>query len=333
MNTNLRINQNCYIALPSCNYVFESAKMCFIACPSDEKYTLYQSMIKKILQENVYECHIAVRTSNPGKNVFCSKICSKIIQSQFCIVFLDPSFDSKNKPFPNPNVYFEYGMMLTQNKYIIPFQHTDHSLPFNVYNLDTIKYTDKDFEALAREEIAKAIEKFSLKETDQITVLNRTITQYYLINGYGLTNVDTNTDNRFVYEVGYSFGFSLFNTYSVKGLYKFVGYFANDDTKNILLNTKLLIQRFDKLKGLMELGATIQGKTDLLSKLGGYEQMLSIDVIIAEDADKGDFVLKLNGIVDSSKYDSINVLYYSEIEKKVEEELGFIGKVKLKPNK
>jgi hypothetical protein len=103
MENTLRKNERCFIGMPSCGYGYESAKLCFVACPSHEKYTLKIDVIKDIIESKQYECHIALKKIDPGTFAFCTKICSKIIQSQFCIVFLDPSFDKNGSEYPNPS--------------------------------------------------------------------------------------------------------------------------------------------------------------------------------------------------------------------------------------
>ena len=55
---------------------------------------------------------------------------------------------------PNANVNMKYGLMLGFNKYVIPFQHESQKLPFNMAGLDTVKYTNSNFE----KEAAKAID-------------------------------------------------------------------------------------------------------------------------------------------------------------------------------
>jgi len=112
MEAIIKKNEKCFIGMPACGYVYESAKLCFVACPSHEKYTLKIEVIKDLVETLQYECHVALKRIDPGTFAFCTKICSKIIQSQFCIVFLDPSLDKNNAEYPNPNVHFEYGMMI-----------------------------------------------------------------------------------------------------------------------------------------------------------------------------------------------------------------------------
>ena len=103
MSNTIKKNEKCFIGLPACGYGFESAKLCFVACPSDEKYIIKLELIKSIVESKQYECHIALHRIDPGNFAFCTKICSKIVQSQFCIVLLDPSIDKEGKEFYNPN--------------------------------------------------------------------------------------------------------------------------------------------------------------------------------------------------------------------------------------
>src|ERR1019366_61759 len=160
-----RKNEKCFIGLPSCGYIYESAKSCFIACPSDDRYTTKLDVIKNILESKQYETYIALQKLDPANFAFCTKICSRIIQSQFCIVLLDYSENGKGKEIPNPNVHMEYGMMLSQNKHIIPLQNEKYNLSFNIAQLDTIKYTEANFKTKVTEAIENAIAKFSTKET------------------------------------------------------------------------------------------------------------------------------------------------------------------------
>ena len=54
--------------------------------------------------------------------------------------------------------------MLEFNKYVVPFQRASQKLPFNVAGLDTIKYTNNDFERQAKDAIEQAV-----SETQQDT--------------------------------------------------------------------------------------------------------------------------------------------------------------------
>jgi hypothetical protein len=91
-----------------------------------------------------------------GQNAFCTKICSKIISSQFCAIIANNDIVSGIEN-PNANVYLEYGMMLAFNKHIIPFQLESQQLPFNVAGLDTVKYQPDNFKTKATEAVRNAV--------------------------------------------------------------------------------------------------------------------------------------------------------------------------------
>ena len=139
MDLRVRQNENCIIGLPSCGFTFNSQRSCFIAYWFDET-DLEVSILRNLLEANNIIPYEAGSDVKPGQFAFCSKICSRIITSQFCIVMLNSKSLDKGEAV-NPNVYMEYGLMLGFNKYVIPFQKEDDVLPFNVSGLDTIKYS------------------------------------------------------------------------------------------------------------------------------------------------------------------------------------------------
>jgi hypothetical protein len=145
VDTRIRKNERCVIGLPACDYVFSSTRSCFIAYGFSTS-GLERDVLKNILKERGIEAVEAGGMIEPGKFAFCTKICSKIIVAQFCIVLAnhDKMTDSD---IPNANVNIEYGLMLGHNKYVIPFQRDDQILPFNVAGLDTIKYNQGNFTA------------------------------------------------------------------------------------------------------------------------------------------------------------------------------------------
>lgn len=85
-----------------------------------------------------------------GLDAFCDKICSKIIESQFCVVMLnDPVVDRNVEEIldrfekvraPSANVYYEFGMAVALRKSIIPVVRSGFRLPFDVQHLDAIHY-------------------------------------------------------------------------------------------------------------------------------------------------------------------------------------------------
>jgi|GEM_PF-3107539 len=90
-----------------------------------------------------------------GFDAFCNKICSQILNSQFCIVMLnDPIaleyIDKATKEdrifrAPRPNVYYEYGIAVARKKRIIPLIRGEMMpLPFDVQHLDAIVYNNEE---------------------------------------------------------------------------------------------------------------------------------------------------------------------------------------------
>jgi uncharacterized protein Yka (UPF0111/DUF47 family) len=90
----------------------------------------------------------------------------------FCIVLLnDVKSNESNELIPNPNVYYEYGLMTAMKKEIIPLQHSEHNLAFNIQGLETIKYTNENLV----DELEKAIKKTlaiieMTRETEQLEI-------------------------------------------------------------------------------------------------------------------------------------------------------------------
>ncbi len=106
---------------------------------------------------------IAVKERAYGQDIFCTKICGKIIESRFCIVILDDSVKDGNN-IPNPNVYYEYGLMTALRKHIIPLQKDDLELAFNIQSYDTIKYNNKNITIEIDSAIRDAIRLTEIKE-------------------------------------------------------------------------------------------------------------------------------------------------------------------------
>lgn len=106
VDTRIRKNERCVIGLPACDYVFSSTRSCFIAYGFATS-ALERDLLKGILQERGIEPVEAGGQIDPGKFVFCTKICSKIIVAQFCVVLLN-----RDTAGHNANVNIEYGLML-----------------------------------------------------------------------------------------------------------------------------------------------------------------------------------------------------------------------------
>ncbi len=140
----LFVNEQCFIRKEhKCGKIIGASKSCFIACPtSDDLEPILELMSEKLTKVGI-EPVIAVKQRAYGQDIFCTKICGRIIESRFCVAILDDSMkDSMN--IPNPNVYYEYGLMTALKKHIIPLQKEGLALAFNIQSYDTIKYNGKN---------------------------------------------------------------------------------------------------------------------------------------------------------------------------------------------
>lgn len=163
-------NRECVVRRQRCGRVFSGSHSVFVATPMAESVALELDVVKSVLREFEIEPYIAVESFDPAKDVFCEKICTKVIESQFCIVLLtDPVIN--DRVTPNPNVYYEYGLMTAFSKKIIPFQRKDHALGFNVQSFDTIKYTSLNLRSRLSEAVALVMTQIS--EPVQISEHNR----------------------------------------------------------------------------------------------------------------------------------------------------------------
>jgi hypothetical protein len=198
------------------------------------------TIIRNILEKKGIEPIEAGEITEPAQNVFCKKICSKIITSQFCIIFLNNDVNGKIQ-IPNANVNMEYGLMLGFNKYIVPLQRHDQNLPFNVAGLDTIKYTDQDLESKATDAIEKAIAATEQQDSP-IEDSNRLVEYYLMSKSMLFTYVDTEGDQQ-IFRLGEPLKFNLINDFT--GLkYAFLGQFS-------YLSPELTVGRIFKLNEML----------------------------------------------------------------------------------
>jgi hypothetical protein len=207
----------CVVGLPACDYVFSSTRSCFIAYGFSTS-SLERDILISVLTERGIEPVEAGGHLSPGKFAFCTKICSKIILSQFCIILAN-----KDAEGANANVNMEYGLMLGHNKYVIPFQREGEALPFNVAALDTVKYNQSNFRRLAIEAIEQAI-----KETSQdqpAPNFGQTVDVFLLMKNATVVNVKRDRNEEAIFNLGSPFGFNLLIKFN--GLdYIFLGNFS-----------------------------------------------------------------------------------------------------------
>ncbi len=235
MDKTIRANEQCIIGMPRCDFAFSSSRSCFIGY-SFEESTLEKTIIRKILEENDVIPEDAGSSFAPGQLVFCSKICSKIITSQFCIILLNNERKGEFE-IANANVQMEYGMMLGFNKYVIPFQQESDKLSFNVSGLDTIKYTDKNFESKATDAIIEAIGETAPEGSSTVPTDQSKMSFLFSKNAtFGALDSDGERD---LFRLGSPVGFNLLMDFG--GIeYRFFGDFAHLRYEHICYRIKLL---------------------------------------------------------------------------------------------
>ena len=162
------VNERCFIRKEhKCGKMFGPSKSCFIACPTNDDLEPILGLMSEKLSKVGIEPIIAVKERAYGQDIFCTKICGKIIESRFCIVILDDSIKGGNN-IPNPNVYYEYGLMTALRKHIIPLQRENLELAFNIQSYDTIKYNNKNITVELDSAIRDAIRLTEVKEPEKI---------------------------------------------------------------------------------------------------------------------------------------------------------------------
>lgn len=89
-------NERCFIRKGhKCEKNFGASKSCFIACPDNDELEPIITIISERITKAGYEPIRAVKERAYGQDIFCTKICGKIIESRFCIVILDDTIEKK----------------------------------------------------------------------------------------------------------------------------------------------------------------------------------------------------------------------------------------------
>lgn len=235
MDIAIRRNEHCVVGLPRCDFVFSSTRSCFIAYGFDVS-PLEMSLLRKLLQERQIEAIEAGGSIAPGQNAFCTKICSKIITSQFCIVLLNNT-EHGDHEIPSANVNIEYGLMLGFNKYVVPFQRANQILPFNVAGLDTIKYTDRNFERLAAQAIDQAIQVTQQSQGDT-TEPDQNL-GVFVLSKRALYAAVSDQGEKNLFELGRNLGFNLLHDFGGNN-YFYLGNFTMHRPDAVLWRVGLL---------------------------------------------------------------------------------------------
>lgn len=242
-----KINERCFIRKEhKCGKIFGASKSCFIACPNEDNIELILKLMSKKLSKAKIEPIIAVKERAYGQDIFCTKICGKIIESQFCIVILDDSV-KEGKNIPNPNVYYEYGLMTALRKHIIPLQNEDLELAFNIQSYDTIKYKQSNIEAELDRAIKDAIKITESKKIEEKgPIPEKTILRNLELNDFELLEYDKLSD-WILSDAIDDTGFKVFKQH-IKDFYLYLGKIdMEEDIENYLGDLNVILYRTEKI--------------------------------------------------------------------------------------
>jgi len=237
-------NDRCFIRKNlKCGKIFGASRSCFIACPNLDDIEPILEIISLKLANVGIEAIIAVKERAYGQDIFCTKICGKIIESKFCLVILDDLVVNGSN-LPNPNVYYEYGLMTSLEKHIIPLQKDDLKLAFNIQSYDTIKYTTKNIST----EIDRAI-KDAIKFTESSDRVDK---KYFLqertiLRNFELAGLVLKDEKWFLYNAINDTDFEGFGQ-SNFGFYILLG--KVDEIKDVqiyLEDLSVILYRIDKI--------------------------------------------------------------------------------------
>ena len=292
MDNTIRKNEICVIGLPRCDFVFSSTRSCFIAYGFEES-TLEVNVLRNLLKDREIETIEAGDALAPAQNAFCSKVCSKIITAQFCIVLINNK-EEVGQEIPNANVNMEYGLMLGFNKYVIPFQRVSQTLPFNVAGLDTIKYDVRDFQRKAATAIDQAIIKTQQKSASVIPIDQQLET--FLLSRKALYVTVDNPGDKALFDMGMPLGFNLLHDFS--GLeYIYFGNFTRLRPEIVLrrlgLIEEILVVRTSSLPQRHSDGIVSIEQMNLLSRLLSG---IKIWIVVTSNNDKEKIVAGLSTI-------------------------------------
>jgi len=215
----LSVNEQCFIRKDhKCGKMFGASKSCFIACPTDDKIEPILGLMSEKLSKVGIEPIIAVKERVYGQDIFCTKICGRIIESRFCIVILNDSMhDGKN--IPNPNVYYEYGLMTSLRKHLIPLQKEDLELAFNIQSYDTIKYSDRNISGELDRAIKDAVRITEAKEKEDTAT---SLSEKTLLRKLELAGLDLRDNEWILADAINDTSFKGYGQYQ-KGFYVYLG--------------------------------------------------------------------------------------------------------------
>ena len=316
---NLDVNKACVVRDRPCGRIFSCSNTCFIACPSSDEVGFELDSIKTALEREEIEPYIAVQHFEPAKEIFCTKICTKIIESKFCVVLLSGATNPGGTAVPNPNVYYEYGVMTAWKKFIIPLQRSDDRLAFNIQSLDTLKYTPASFKGQFEQALRMAITwTEQTEETDN--ELADILTLYFELRGLPRHKKSWTVENTH---------YAAFDRFNYATVVQSVA-----DVERIVYDTKAVIRRLEryiadldvkfrgieKSHGQADTTAKKEGTKAALTKVDWQRDVAShptFTIVLMQPEAKAVLNEKIESI-ESSLASTITLLSYEEMKAEME---------------
>ena len=133
-------------------------------------------------------------------------------------------------------------MMLSFHKHVIPIQKESEKLPFNIYPIDTIKYTPGNFKEKTQEAIDDAILRFTTKEPPGRPIGSSSdILNYFAFKGLRYSDI-SDKDTIALFRLGDLHGFNLFDG---ENKIVYFGYFHKDEPREIIVRVRFLINNLN----------------------------------------------------------------------------------------
>jgi len=318
-----KINESCSIGLPTCGYAFSSSRMAFIAAPSDDEFALELEVLAGLLRDKDYEAYVALQNVEPAKLAFCTKICSKIMTSQFCIVLLNSSTHREHPTvrIPNPNVHLEYGLMMAFKEHILPFQREGDALAFNIRPLDTILYTNATLRDRAERAIDSAIlAAGTTSRPTRALPSSELLLKYVAVRGLRVSDV-TSVDAAALYRLGSPLGFLLLDGQEIV----YLGLFDKEPAKEVVFRLKLLLQNLHQAKEVFD---TITARTLSAEQVESYHRVwdhMKAEVLISGEIDRARVENRVRELTAGFVTRPWELLTENDIQRRIDAEYETIG--------
>lgn len=153
---------------------------------------------------------------------------------------------TEGKNFPNPNVYYEYGLMTSLRKHIIPLQKEGQKLAFNIQSYDTIKYNNSNMSSEMERALRDAVR---ITDESKVPGNDEEISERSMLRRIEISGLQqvTEEDSEEVNELIYDTQFKAFSKNRDRS-FVFLGKIDNeDDMLTCLEDLDIVIYRIEKM--------------------------------------------------------------------------------------